>query len=255
MKALLARAERHRAVGDLGRQAGELADPRRDRERRAAEPACPETAADGRTRLAGGVADGRFGRALQAGEIDLAGVNIDRDGRRAAAVDAEHRLAGQLRRADLERRHLDLEAAALGQGLGIQRIGPTARHRERDVRPEDADIRPFAGDLQVGALDADAALDRDLATAKTALHVDVAGHAAHPAVERADRAGELDRRGARRADLRLHLQRLVGGVGLKAAARRSRARPAAGRRPRGWSGSSCAPRWCRSRGRPDWSGS
>ena len=113
-------------------------------------------------------------------------------------------------RAHFQRRHLDLESIALGRRLGAQGIRPAMRQRQTDVGPEGRHIRPFGSDLDVGSLDADATLDRDLAVAEAALQIDVAGQAPHPAIERSGGAGEVERAGLGGAETALDLQRLIG---------------------------------------------
>ena len=93
------------------------------------------------------------------------------------------------------------------------------RQRQTNVGPKRRHIRPFGSDLDVGSLDADAALDRDLAVAEAAVQIDVSGQASHPAIERAGGAGEVERPGLGGAEAALDLQRLVGRRRSQRAAR------------------------------------
>ena len=76
-------------------------------------------------------------------------------------------------------------------------------------------IGAFRSDLDVRALEPDAALDRDLAGAEIALHVDIAGQPPEPAVERAGRARQRHRCGLRGAHAALDLKRLIGRRGFE----------------------------------------
>ena len=199
----------------------------------------------------GGTGRSRGGRRrAQIADVETAHIGIDGDGRRAFAVDAEQDIGRELARAHLQGRDIDLEGAALGGGLGAQRIRTARRHRQADIGAEDRDIRPLGIDLHGGALDADAALDGDLAAAEAALQVDVAGQAPHPAVERAGRAREIERRrlGCREATLDLHAAGWAPTTGGWRWAPRSR--PADVPPLRRWSGPNRAPRWRRSRETP-----
>ena len=212
------RHQGHRAVGDLAREARHLADPRRHLQVRAAEP----VGLEGRRRqeALGGRGRGicrRCRRRLEAGRVDLRGIDVHRDIGHALAVGAEQRLAGQLAVAHFQRWHFDLEVAAQGGGLGAQRIRAAARDRYVDVGAKHRDVGALARDLDAGPFDADSALDRDFAATEAALQVDVAGQAAHPAVERSGGAGEVEGSRSRRREVTLHLQRLPGRRRLQGA--------------------------------------